>query len=418
MELDVHEAIFKQKEAGHVPTDDNSRDSKEFGESISTLPAKDHPSDRNDEQKLEISENVQNMQQANKDITSEDKDLQVLCFYSDNASKEKDDSDKSDGNLIRGLPNIKASSCYMSTLVQVLAQTPGFTDKLLHNNQNCHVASTLIKLFVEINDTQQGSCDTEEDLHSLVSDLQNNMSERDESYKSGNQNDCHSLYLCLMDALDEEIKGCTSLFEGHARNIFRYSTCDHVEECQPECIRSLLLTVDEVYSSVEDSLKLLEEIVTFNDAEVPCRTCLDEEKRYEDTSTYKQYIVAKPPEILVLQLARFKQDMVSVNEPYRRLYKYQGNVHYPSDLSLPTSIEGPSGRECVHVWYELYGVICHEGSLEEGHYWCYVKKNGWNPDNLYLWHLCADSYVRRLDVNEEWPHSPFAYLLFYKRLKL
>ncbi|XP_060076257.1 uncharacterized protein LOC132555895 [Ylistrum balloti] len=387
---------------------------------IKTVPIRKKRKKKATMQRKVIADNEESIQQerlVNQDTALDDIAKQELNVINNNGIKAGDNTDRSDGNLIRGLPNIQASSCYISSLIQVLAQTPGFIDKLFTARQNCHVAETLIKLFVEINDIQHDSCYTEEDLYNLVSELQNSMSKRDECYQSGNQNDCHSLYLSLLSALDEEIEGCTSLFDAHARQIFRYSTCDHVEECPPECTRSLLLTVDDKYCSVNESIKLLDETVAFHDAQVPCRTCLKEEKHYEDTITFKHFIIESPAQILVLQLSRFKQDVFSTDEPHGRLYKYAGNVMYPTELTLLVSKQGPSGRECARVWYELYGVICHEGDLDQGHYWCYVKKYGWNPDHLYLWHLCADSYVRRLEIDEEWPNSPFAYLLFYKQIQ-
>ncbi|XP_069140371.1 uncharacterized protein [Argopecten irradians] len=316
--------------------------------------------------------------------------------------KKVDNADRSDGNLIRGLPNVHSSTCYISSLIQVLAQTPGFMNKLISSNQQSnHVADILIRLFVDINDMKQERSQTEESLYTLVVDLQDSMSKRDGCFSRGNQNDCHSLYLCLINALEEEIEGSVSLFEGQIRHMFWYSTCDHVEKSSTECFRSLLLPVENSECSMEDGLEMLEEIITFDGAQVPCSICLDEE-----TITYKQSVKETVPEILVLQLARFKQD------EYGNLYKHNGMVHYPTSLFLTVSCTQESSEK---VNYDLYGVICHEGDLEKGHYWCYVKKDGWNPDNIYLWHLCADSYVRRLEVMEEWPDSPFAYLLFYKQ---
>ncbi|XP_069140494.1 uncharacterized protein [Argopecten irradians] len=45
--------------------------------------------------------------------------------------KKVDNADRSDGNLIRGLPNVHSSTCYISSLIQVLAQTPGFMNKFV-----------------------------------------------------------------------------------------------------------------------------------------------------------------------------------------------------------------------------------------------------------------------------------------------
>ncbi|XP_021344071.1 probable ubiquitin carboxyl-terminal hydrolase 8 isoform X2 [Mizuhopecten yessoensis] len=315
----------------------------------------------------------------------------------------------------KGLPNRNSTSCYITSLIQVLAQTPGLMECLLSYKQKSCIAETLINLFCVVNDVQDPHENVADVLCSLLRDIQNKMAARDDSYSEGIQNDSHCLLLCLLNALDDEERDGLYIFDGQMRNSFTYSNCSHVEESALEPFKSLPMSVNNKLSTVEDSIMHMISVDTFYDSDIPCRKCIKEGRHSQDTVTEKRLIIVVAPEILVLQLSRFHQVWASGDKLCTKMEKYDGHVQYSSTLSLPVIQKDEDDHTGCAVTYELYGVICHEGTMENGHYWCYVKQNGWDKAHPYLWHLCSDSYVRRLEINEEWPDSPYAYLLFYKQ---
>ena len=58
------------------------------------------------------------------------------------------------------------------------------------------------------------------------------------------------------------------------------------------------------------------------------------------------------------------------------------------------------------TFYRLWGIVCHKGNLNGGHYYCFVKING-------KW-ICFDD----VNVNEKDPdfNSSEVYSLFYTRV--
>ena len=56
--------------------------------------------------------------------------------------------------------------------------------------------------------------------------------------------------------------------------------------------------------------------------------------------------------------------------------------------------------------YNLYGVINHQGSLDFGHYYSYIK----NINNDNIWTKFDDIYVSNIGTNIDNLHS---YILFY-----
>ena len=108
----------------------------------------------------------------------------------------------------------------------------------------------------------------------------------------------------------------------------------------------------------------------------------------------------KSPNILIIQLKRFnikeKFDSNFIGEKDYTLVSYPIN-----DLDLSKYIVGPEKKNAK---YDLYGVIQHTGSLNEGHYTAICKNN--------------DNWVTYNDFKLDFTNNPvtnYAYILFYKR---
>lgn len=114
-----------------------------------------------------------------------------------------------------------------------------------------------------------------------------------------------------------------------------------------------------------------------------------ETKQYEDI--IKKTVVCKFPEILIVDLQRFKLTS--------HLKKKQNMIHYTEILDL---------TKYDSYQYQLYGVINHSGSIYGGHYTSFIKNQN------EKWYHYNDTSVKGCDIKEIC--SPRAYCLFYRRI--
>lgn len=115
-----------------------------------------------------------------------------------------------------------------------------------------------------------------------------------------------------------------------------------------------------------------------------------ETKEYEDVT--KKTIVCKFPEILIVDLQRFKMTT--------NLKKKQNMIHYKETLDLSKYSDSAK--------YQLYGVINHSGSIYGGHYTSYIKNQN------EKWYHYNDTIVKECSLKEIC--STRAYCLFYRRI--
>ena len=112
--------------------------------------------------------------------------------------------------------------------------------------------------------------------------------------------------------------------------------------------------------------------------------------------------INKAPRYLIVQLKRFnvKKSYGNLNFSDEKINTF---VNYPvKDLDLTKYIVGPDKSNSK---YDLYGVIQHFGSIDDGHYTAMCK-------NQDYWIDYNDS---RIDfVKDNNPISQNAYILFYK----
>lgn len=101
--------------------------------------------------------------------------------------------------------------------------------------------------------------------------------------------------------------------------------------------------------------------------------------------------------------------------------KIETQVLFPSELDvipyLSSSVVGQNQHgtqkkreQSVSYVYDLFGVINHHGSLDNGHYTCYVQQQmGAHVANE--WVKCDDAVLTRVTAAEV--HASQCYILFY-----
>ncbi|MCO5603348.1 hypothetical protein L7F22_057498 [Adiantum nelumboides] len=120
-------------------------------------------------------------------------------------------------------------------------------------------------------------------------------------------------------------------------------------------------------------------------------------------SISKQLSFSKPPQVLVVQLKRYK---ASEFFPL----KVERDIKYEASLDLTPFAKQAFAR--TPEWtYTLYDVLVHSGwSTSSGHYYCFVQTS---PG---VWHCMNDSLVSR--VSERTVLHQEAYILFYIRIEI
>ena len=102
--------------------------------------------------------------------------------------------------------------------------------------------------------------------------------------------------------------------------------------------------------------------------------------------------------------------------------KIETQVQFPSELDLipylSSSVVGKNHQQgtskkraqSISYVYDLFAVINHHGSLDNGHYTCYVQQQmGGGSHNE--WVKCDDAVLTRVSAGEV--HASQCYILFY-----
>lgn len=160
-----------------------------------------------------------------------------------------------------------------------------------------------------------------------------------------------------------------------------------------------ILQLDLTSNNLSDCLKQLsnkEELK--DDNRYRCSTCRTE------TDAIKTQYIWQEPNVLIIQLKRFN---------------FANNHGTKNDKLIYFDIDNLSLKNNSHYHkknkstYSLYGVVCHFGSLNGGHYIAYTK----NQENN-KWYKFDDSSVQEVIPNEEIEKILFSkdpYILFYEK---
>ncbi|XP_021362761.1 ubiquitin carboxyl-terminal hydrolase 27-like isoform X2 [Mizuhopecten yessoensis] len=316
----------------------------------------------------------------------------------------------------RGLQNFKLT-CAINAVVQVLAQTPGFYDAVFDfciKSKKTDLAHILLDIILNVTHAP-GPISAEA--------LQAEISEREDDFHFWRQHDCHSFLLCLLETLREDLgKESMGLFTGQIKNQFECRSCSHMECSEPQDFTSLCIPLTE--NSVEKGLKVLFQKETLTDSKMVCRSCAKDKRIQRRYLCNKELLIARAPDVLVLQLARFKEVRTTnghvVIQKQQSLFPYNDNMHL-----------NPCGKSPVK--YKLFAIISHLGTIEGGHYVSYIRtlqgqhditrptnkdkdKLGHESHHSSTWYHCTDDIVTRLKPDAGYPICSHAYLLFYHKL--
>ncbi|ABN66910.2 Ubiquitin carboxyl-terminal hydrolase [Scheffersomyces stipitis CBS 6054] len=271
------------------------------------------------------------------------------------------DSKKSSGFV--GLNN-QGATCYLNSLLQSYFTTLNFR-KLVYqiptntaSNSKQSVALSLQRIFYLLSSSKEP-----------VGTLELTKSFGWDSSDAFTQHDVQELNRILMDKLETAMKG--SKIENSLNDIFvgkmkSYIKCVHVpyESSRVEDFWDIQLNV-KGFANLQQSFKNYIEI-----------EMLEGENKYQAGDEYgyqdakKGVVFESFPPVLHLQLKRFEYDFM-VDD----LVKIDDFYEFPDKIDLKPYLDEDLPEEVRNQnWnYKLHGVLVHQGSISNGHYYAMIK---------------------------------------------
>ena len=330
----------------------------------------------------------------------------VFIFYGDLFSKPI------------GLKNL-GNSCYMNSVLQVLAHTDDFKEYFLKNNfhkEQKPLSFALKNFLKEYLENKDNNYFALRELHNAIKKQYKTQSTSEMKFANGYQHDPEEFLSMFLDSLKLENKKWNNIFKGEETILDTCKNCKDESQNENEFkILSLGIKDDDLekiesHEMEEDccnccdcccvyyktALKhLLDNYTREEEIEANCGRC------NKNTNKKKIIRISFLPKYLILQLNVFYE--------YHSVF-----IKIPEELNLG---EYCTKQNNVNFDYTLYGIVRHHGNMLGGHYTAAIK----DGDD---WYICDDKTVKK--VNNPFLNSgicsrrlspPGTYLLFYKGKK-
>lgn len=309
-----------------------------------------------------------------------------------------------------GLPNV-GFSCYRNCILQVLAETPyflerlgSFIDRLKGSSQEerktwiCHLQTVLVGIRTKSTE------DHIKELHQFHHEFNKSNPE----YREYVQEDCLSFLTTLLNGIQEALqeKRGTSinpagLFHGKWKDKYKCLKCS-MEDCYNESeFFYLPLPYKEKKNGKANIGSCL--LGLFEKEMVDLFTC----SKCGNARMTKEVAIEFFPTILVLQFSKLSE--VDESNQDRSLRKKANFVQFWDQFNglKNNELKKKIGKDTLKS-YRLFGVVVHWGTERSGHYISFVKRK-----EKQNWQRCDDSYVSDASLVSVLESN--AYLLFYER---
>jgi ubiquitin carboxyl-terminal hydrolase 8 len=305
-----------------------------------------------------------------------------------------------------GLTNL-GNTCYLNAAVQILSHIHEVNQYLLNVTQLNRINDSIltiewISLYKLI--WSQNCIISPNRFVSKIKELTQNKTIK---FCNFEQNDSNEYFYFMLDCIHNSLNNLDQNIKLKKTNNFELNKqIDTYESKDCSIIHSLFtsflsysyinketniveFTKYEPHFMIELSIPLvdnirIEDCINFTFQDETLDTLWHDEKTNEKKQLIKKTQFSYYPNILVVHFKRWIQ-----------MKKNKQNVHFDEILKLDNCI------------YELFGIINHEGTIFGGHYFSYIKKNGWFIFN--------DTHISEIQVQNI--VSDKNYCLFYRKIK-
>ena len=327
----------------------------------------------------------------------------VFIFYGDLFSKPI------------GLKNL-GNSCYMNSVLQVLAHTDDFKEYFLKNNfhkEQKPLSFALKNFLKEYLENKDNNYFALRELHNAIKKQYKTQSTSEMKFANGYQHDPEEFLSMFLDSLKLENKKWNNIFKGEETILDTCKNCKYESQNAPIFISLPLGIKDDDLEKIESHEmeedccnccdcccvyyktaleKLLDNYYTKEEEiKANCESCNN------NTNRRRTAKISFLPKYLILQLEIYDYHSVFIKIPKElNLKKYcteQNNVNFD---------------------YTLYGIVRHHGNMLGGHYTAAIKDGN-------DWYICDDKIVKKVSnpfldsgICSRRLSHPGTYLLFYK----
>ncbi|CAD8185002.1 unnamed protein product [Paramecium octaurelia] len=286
---------------------------------------------------------------------------------------------------IKGLKN-ELYFCYMHSTLQCMMSIQELNNFILNSINRQHSQSMTLcrnyqELLRQLKDTQYD--------YIKINSLRNTISKK---FNPRHQHDAQEFLLFLISSLEDEINNFNKkqgqqhpklpniiekYLKGQTISEIICKNCSHKSSITEDFLTlSLALNkINSINQSLDEFLK--DELIQ----DYKCDSC------HKKKTAIKKTRIIKLPQYLILHLKRFK------------FFPKSNKIIQHVKFSLESTFCG--------IKYSLVGIIVHSGSLEQGHYYSYCKRqNKW-----WLFNDQKIKQVNNIDVLQQQ-----GYILFYQQL--
>ncbi|PNS19462.1 hypothetical protein CAC42_7306 [Sphaceloma murrayae] len=246
------------------------------------------------------------------------------------------------------------------------------------------------------------------------------------------QEDAQLFFGMLIGRLEDEMldehakKTFKSFYHGRERSQIK-GACGHVSDSTEEFL-NLSLTVENM-ATLSESLDNYVQGEEMNEAnKFRCSEC-ETMQRQALVDAHRRTRLDRVPDNLVIGLKRFKYSLTGAE-------KMNDKLVYPDQIDMArytVQFGAEAGEQPEPDMFELVGVVIHQGSLNFGHYWSYVKDHTTYGQKDGKWYRIEDSNAAIVTLQDVvkagvggrdrstrsglWlgEKSDNAYVLFYRR---
>jgi ubiquitin C-terminal hydrolase len=295
-------------------------------------------------------------------------DLQKQVNQSHKDSKYSENRQKQVHQAPKGIKNTK-SNCYMSSVIQCLAANQDFINSILQRD----LSTSMFEFKALLEDIRSNRTN-----YSIINKFKAEIAQNYPEYRSHQSRDAMKFLSHLLTELD---KVCRDIIDATFR--LRYETHSTCQTCKDvsivkESSKILTLPIPNDKSSIR---KCLEHFIGRQELmnQEYCMNCTK-----SDIVVMRQSF--NSPSILVIHLYRYTRQQVKLEHSVR------------PDLEIRLG-------DCK---YMLYGICCHIGNLEAGHFFSYVRIQ----EN---WYLCNDTEIIPLRNIMTQVSGKDTYMCFYRK---